>query len=122
MTQQYVPLRGEHPAHRAAMNRRASFRYGCPPATPTQVSLVAEPGEPVRGWAVDLSTKGIGIYLPGPLETGAFGIVRIKSADSKRTYELAAHVAHSSLQANGEWLVGFAFVKYLEETDLDELL
>lgn len=126
MTHQHVPLHGD-PLHgdqtpRTTVNRRATFRYGCPPATPTQVYLAAEPSDPIPGWAVDLSTKGIGICLPGPLGTGVFGIVRMKSADGKRTFELAAHVIHSTLQANGEWLVGFEFVKSLEQGALEDLL
>lgn len=121
MTHQYVPLRaGEAP--RTLANRRASFRYGCPPAMPVQVHLSAPASEPIRGWALDLSTKGIGICMPGPIEAGAFGVIRIKTADRKRIFELAARVIHSHLQANGDWLVGFEFVTPLDQGDLDDLL
>lgn len=119
MSHQY--LRSDH-APRAGVNRRASFRYTCPPATLTRVYLSAESTEPIRGWAVDLSTNGIGLSLSGPLTPGAFGIVRIKSADGSRGYDLTAQVVHSTLQASGEWLVGFEFVKSLEQNELEDLL
>ena len=66
--------------------------------------------------------KGIGLCMPAPLEAGTFGIIQIKSANGRKVFELAAHVIHSTLQTNGECLIGFEFIKALDQADLEDLL
>lgn len=120
MTHQYLSLRAGQAARQ--LNRRACFRYACAPATVTRVLLSDAPHVPLKGWAIDLSVKGIGLCLSQPLEAGLFGVIQIKSASGTKTFELAARVIHSTMQPNGEWLVGFELVNALDQADLDELL
>lgn len=120
MTHQYVSLRADQGARQ--LNRRASFRYACAPATTARVVLPEDSGVPLNGWAIDLSVKGVGLCLPRSLEPGVFGVVQIKSSSGKKTFELAARVIHSTLQPNDEWLVGFELVTALDQSELEELL
>ncbi len=120
MTFEYVPLRGEVGTH-VPIRRRASVRYGCAPATRSRVVL-SNSAKPLAGWALDLSAKGIGLSLPGPLVVGTFGIVQLKSGNGKKNYELAGQVVHSTLKHNGDWLVAFEFLQALSQDELDEIL
>jgi hypothetical protein len=116
---QFTPLGGVSNEKRA--NQRALVRYQCAPATAGRV-LLAEDHEFQNGWVLDLSLKGIGLLLPKPIKAGTFLIIQIKGLSQKKTYDLAARVAHATLQNSGDWLVGCELVKPLVHEELDDLL
>ncbi len=102
-------------------NQRATVRYRCPPATPGRV-YAAEDLEYQRGWLQDLSATGIGLLMCKPLHNDLFVTIQLKSINSKKSYNLAAHVVHATQQPSGEWIVGCHFVDELSLEDLDDLL
>jgi len=102
-------------------NQRALVRYQCAPATPGRI-LLPEDHEFQKGWVLDLSLKGVGVLLPKPIKTGTLLVIQIKSITQKKTYDLAAHVAHSTLQSSGDWLIGCELIKPLVHEELDDLL
>jgi len=97
------------------------FNRNPAPATAGRV-LLPEDQEFQNGWVLDLSLQGVGLLLAKPLEAGTFLVIQIKCPSRKKTYDLAAHVAHSTLQTSGDWLVGCELVKPLVSEELDELL
>lgn len=101
--------------------QRATVRYRCPPATPGRI-YVAEDHEYQRGWLQDLSVTGTGLLMSKPLARDLYVTIQLKSANSKKSYSLAAHVVHATQQASGEWVVGCHFVEALSLEDLDDLL
>ena len=120
MSFQHVPATGEVSLpRRAASNRRASVRYQCGLATPGRLLLV-DGQEWQRAWVLDLSLGGVGLLLSRPLEQGSEVVIVLKSAT--QTFELAAHVCHSSRQQDGDWIVGCEFVKKLTNEERDTLL
>ena len=119
MSSQYMPLDGGVPKQRA--NQRALVRYQCAPATPGRV-LMSGDHELQNGWVLDLSLKGVGLLLPQGIDSGTFLVIQIKSISGNKTYSLPAHVAHSTQQSTGDWLVGCELVKPLNHEELDDLL
>ena len=120
MSLQHTALEGKDPRP-SLDNRRATVRYLCAPATPGRIVLV-EKQEMQRAWVLDLSANGVGILLSRPLEVGLFVLIRLKSTAGDRTFELPAHVAHSTKQHGGDWVTGCELVERLSADDLDALL
>jgi hypothetical protein len=121
MSFQYVPYKEGEAQQRAWMNRRASVRYQCGPATPGRVALV-DKQEFLRAWILDLSAHGIGLLIPRQLDAGQRVIVTLKAASGQKTYALPAQVAHVTRHPQGEWIVGFELDRPLSSDDLDALL
>ncbi|MBI2808916.1 MAG: PilZ domain-containing protein [Planctomycetes bacterium] len=105
----------------ALMNRRATIRYQCAPATVGRV-FSADDQEFQRAWILDLSLKGIGMQLLRPLEPGQMIAVAIKSNDGKKTFDLSAHVMHCHVNQQGECNVGCELTIPLTPDELDQLL
>ena len=120
MSHQYVPLQREL-ASGSRINQRATVRYQCAPATPGRL-IVADDREFQRAWILDLSIKGIGMQLSRPLKAGALVLIQLKSIVEKKTFDLAARVAHATLMPGGDWVVGCEFIQPLGKEELDDLL
>lgn len=105
----------------AWIRRRAETRYHCGPATAGRVSK-ADDETLRRAWILNLSATGIGLLLDGSIDVGTQLIIHLKSNDAGTFFDLPARVAHSTLQANGEWLVGCELADKLRQEDLDVLL
>jgi hypothetical protein len=121
MTSQFTALGGEWPPPRSLGNRRATVRYLCAPATPGRL-VVVEKQEMQRAWVLDLSLTGVGLLLSRPLDAGLLVVVRLRSSDGGKVFELPAHVARSTKQASGDWTVGCELVTRLTPDELDALL
>lgn len=102
-------------------NRRGTVRYLCAPATPGRVYSDTDK-QFARGWVIDLSRTGAGLYLAEPLEIRRPVVLGISRSTSTDKIEMPAHVAHSTRIINGEWLVGFQFDSPLTDEQLEELL
>jgi c-di-GMP-binding flagellar brake protein YcgR len=103
------------------IKRRQNPRYQCGPATPARVVDRRSPS-PRRGWVLNLSAGGAGLLLSEPLEADTLIVIHLRSAAHDRFLELPARVVHSTLQVNGDWLVGCEFAERLSADDLDALL
>ena len=100
-------------------NRRATVRYSCAPAT---VGRVYFPDDHQRqcGWIHNLSRTGVGVVLDHSLPIGMYLIVRMRGADGK--VDLPAHVIHSTLRTESNWLIGCELLTPLTEDALESLL
>jgi c-di-GMP-binding flagellar brake protein YcgR len=121
MSFEYVPLGDERPKPPDLTNRRGWVRYQCRPATGGRV-LVGEKQEMQRGWLLNLSQGGAAMLLNRPLEAGQPVVLRIQKLEGNSAVELAARVVHSAPQLNGDWAVGFEFVRPLTDEELETLL
>ena len=118
MSYQYVPW-GSGPAKTPLVNRRATVRYQCAPATPGRV-IVAGDHEFQRAWVLDISTKGVGLLMSRSFDPGVLVTIHLKGI--KKTFELSARVVHSTPQSSGDWVVGCALFTPLCQDDLDDVL
>ena len=119
MSYQFVPL--PKAAKSPWINQRATVRYQCAPATAGRVAG-ADDREFQRAWVLDLSSKGIGLELARALPIGTLVIVQLKGPDSAKTYELPAHVIHSTPKPTGDFVIGCELVSRLSNEDLEALL
>lgn len=100
--------------------RRASVRYPCrldvawkfPPASRHLACLQAT--------TQDLSTGGISLIVPQWFGPGS--IIRLELQASEKVHTLDACVMHASLQQDGNWFLGCAWVTPLSPDDLKSLL
>ena len=70
----------------------------------------------------DISTTGIGFRIQQPVKPGTVLIITLQSLDQRFHRPLPARVMHTTLQAEGDWLVGCRFVRALSANDLRLLL
>jgi hypothetical protein len=103
------------------IKRRMEARYQCGPATPARVAD-RRGNPPRRVWVLNLSTGGAGLLSNEPLPADTLVVIHLRSTALDRFYELPARVVHSTVQVNGDWLVGCEFGEKLNPDDLDALL
>ncbi|MCI0462436.1 MAG: PilZ domain-containing protein [Gemmataceae bacterium] len=121
MSLRNVPLGDEAAERKPQINRRATVRYHCAPATSGAVLLV-DRQEMQRAWVLDLSEGGAGLLLGRPLAIGQLVVIRIKCPSSERIYELPGRVAHATREPGGDWVVGCQLLSRLTRDELDSLL
>src|SRR5215510_11594573 len=102
-------------------NVRATVRYRCAPDTSGKL-IVQDDHVLLRAWILDLSYTGAGLLLHKPIDPGQAVTIRLRGQNTKKAYDLAAHVAHSTQQSGEDWLVGCEFVESLTIEQLDDLL
>jgi hypothetical protein len=115
MAQPVVPVEAEltflrH--HLSEFKRRASVRYRCNLATLVRLFFPLT-NESVDGWVHNLSSTGIGLNLPRPLEVGTTLIIRLKGPSLTACIHVPATVAHSTPEVDGSYRVGCALEKNL---------
>jgi hypothetical protein len=121
MSFQFTALGGKEQPPPSLRNRRATVRYLCAPATSGRL-VVVEKQEMQRAWVLDLSLGGVGLLLSRPLEAGLLVVIRLKSSEGGKVFELPAHVARSTKQSSGDWTVGCEFVTRLTPDEMETLL
>jgi hypothetical protein len=123
MEHRFVPLPAEVDvvARSQWERRRGGPRYRCGPGTLGRVTTL-KPLQTLRGWIVDLSTRGAGLLLTQPLAADTLLVLSLKSTSGDKGYELAGRVIHSTIQSAGDWLIGCLFADPLTPEDLDALL
>jgi serine/threonine protein kinase len=99
------------------LQRRASVRHPCPPATAGSL-LLADGAQALETRVVNLSRGGIGLLLCRPLERDTPVLLRLENRLRGLTCALAGRVVHAQEQAQGEWLVGCAFSRGLSPQEL----
>jgi hypothetical protein len=103
------------------IRRRVEPRYQCGPATPARIADLRGQN-PKRAWILNLSRSGAGLSVTEPLAADTLIVIHLKSSSQNRFYELPARVVHSTVQINGDWLVGCEFSDKLSPDDLEALL
>jgi hypothetical protein len=103
-------LRSSNEERRASVRRRAKLRVPC--------RLASDPAG--AGWRArvrDVSTLGIGLILPGPLEMGALLEVELQRANGVLVRTVLARVVHV-MDDGKTWTVGCAFASELCDEEL----
>ncbi len=124
MAEQIVPLQAEITLlqRHQWIKRRVEPRYQCGLATAGRVLNRTGGSPPRRVWVLNLSASGAGLLCNEPLEADTHLILHVRSESKDRIYELPTRVVHSTMQVNGDWLVGCEFGDKLSAEDLDALL
>jgi len=111
----------EFPRLAARINRRATIRYRCAPATVGKVFSAGDQ-EFQRAWVLDLSLSGIGMELSRPLEAGRLVLITIRSHDGVMVHELSASVRRCCSVPQNSWFVGCELTVPLSPDELEQLL
>ncbi|MBI3407712.1 MAG: PilZ domain-containing protein [Planctomycetes bacterium] len=80
--------------------------------------LADEKCEPWRAGIRDVSSIGVGLVLPGPVDAGTLLHVELSNKHGAKIRPLLARVVHSEQEGEGSWLVGCAFLSELDESQL----
>jgi hypothetical protein len=105
----------------AGVERRSVPRY----LFPRSLSCRARPVGGAEWWpgqGLDLSLKGLGLFLPQPLSVGQIAIVELKRPDRDVCLTRLLRVAHAFHQPNGMYRVGGQFLHDLTAAELEALL
>lgn len=98
-----------------AADRRISPRHPCSLTVLTRGDLC-----PARVY--NLSGEGIGFFLGHELATDSHVGLEMLNPVASYWHLKGARVVHATLQPNGTWLIGAAFLHKLTDTDLQGLL
>jgi hypothetical protein len=77
-----------------------------------------------KGWVApvtDLSADGIALYFKYRVRPGTALVLTLHSQNRRLLRPLSVRVAHSTLQDNGDWVLGCHFVRKLSSEDLQSL-
>jgi hypothetical protein len=101
------------------VERRAVVRYLCDREITYSPVMSRE-----RFWARvrNISSHGIGLLLGTPLEPGTDMVIDMKTMDPRISLSLVARVVHSTMQEEGNWLVGCKFLTRPTEEQVLALL
>jgi hypothetical protein len=105
MTFHHVPLRIEYPVGPAFVQRRATVRYRCPPATLARL-FIANSFASLTAWVQNLSQDGAGLLVGCPLEPETILTIELESPGQDLSLELQGRVVHATAQPDGNWAVG----------------
>lgn len=121
MSFQHLSLQSDGSDPRKWLNRRATVRYQCAPATVGKVFAPSQE-EFRRIWILDLSKGGAGVLLSRSIPLNQGITVQITSPSGLQKFEFQAKVAHISEKVTGEFVAGLEFVRPLTPEELDSIL
>ena len=75
-----------------------------------------------RAWLADLSQTGVGLVMIRSVPVNALIHILLRTSTTHQLMHLQGEVAHATLQASGEWLIGCRLSRALTVDELDELL
>jgi len=104
----------------APPDRRVAPRYRCRLAIPARARTPGG-GAARLAWVCNASATAAGLLLDGAAAAGQPLTLWLLTV-AGTPVELRGAVVHASPQADGRWLVGFAFDKPLAEGELEALL
>jgi hypothetical protein len=120
MSEPHIPLPDEPTSEPALAERRAAPRYECDlPATSEALGSDGSRAEISR--ILNISATGIGLLSKTQVKPGSILVIKLQSANLKLSRPLPVRVMHATVQ-DGEWLLGCAFVRKVNEDDLQGLL
>jgi hypothetical protein len=103
----------------AELERRVSVRYQC--SWEASCSSLA-PVERLSGRVRDISTHGIALVLGTSIPQGTELVIDLKTRNPGICLTLRACVIHSTLEAEGTWIIGGKFISMPTEEQLQALL
>jgi hypothetical protein len=103
-----------------ALERRVAVRYPCPPDTTYRVDTMEQVDS---RWAriCNVSTAGIALLLSGRVQRGTRLTIQVPSTRVEYAAGLVVRAVHSTLQEDGNWLIGCIFERPLDEDEMREL-
>ena len=102
-------------------DRRAAARHPCSLDALCH-AIGGGPEGPWTGKVLDLSTTGLGIILPQPLERGTILVIDLPSAVTSAPRSLSACVIHIRPHEDGGIFTGCILAEQLGEAELEALL
>jgi hypothetical protein len=118
---QELPVPGPQPSSPpAVINRRASVRYQCAPATTARI-VPADTQDHQHAWVLDFSREGVGLVVSRPIPVDQHVYLLVKGP-AGQAFELGARVAHATRRPDGDWLLGCQLHNKLTDEDLEALL
>jgi hypothetical protein len=105
----------------AGVERRSVPRYLFPRSLCCRARPVAA-AEWWPGQGLDLSLKGVGLFVPQALGVGQIAVVELKRPDRDVCLTRLLRVAHAFLQPSGMYRVGGQFLHDLKVAELEVLL
>jgi hypothetical protein len=101
--------------------RRAAPRHAPGPTAACHLAIAL--GGVVRPVVIrDISTGGIDLIVHRPFEPGTDLALELLNAARNFSRTVRVHVVHADPQEDGEWSVGFAFARRLQDEELQALL
>jgi hypothetical protein len=101
------------------IERRASVRFQC--STSASCSSLA-PFERLNGMTRDISKTGIALILGTSIREGLELVIDLKTKNPGICLTLLARVVHSTLEAEGTWVVGCEFITTPTEEQIRALV
>jgi c-di-GMP-binding flagellar brake protein YcgR len=111
--------RSDQPTHPA--DRRDAERHPCT-LQPSWHIAGAGLDDATRAAIRDISATGIGFLIQQPVKAGTVLILKLQTQDQRFCRPLPARVMHTTLQTEGDWLIGCRFVRALSAQELRVLL
>jgi c-di-GMP-binding flagellar brake protein YcgR len=119
MSEQASLLAVKPPEHSSEFERRVSVRYQC--GREASCSSLA-PIERLSGRVRDISMEGIALVLGTSIREGTEVVIDLKTRNPGICLTLRARVVHSTLEAEGAWIIGGEFITVPSEEQLQALL
>jgi hypothetical protein len=105
----------------ATTERRAAARF--PPCREATCQLAIALGGVVRPVVIrDISVSGIDLVVHRPFEPGTHLALELFNAARNFSRTVRVNVVHADPQEGGDWSVGFAFERKLQDEELQALL
>jgi hypothetical protein len=104
-----------------AADRRTAERYPCN-LKPSWRSWGKPGGESWSAAINDISTTGISLLINYWMKPGTVLVIKLQNSNHRLTRPLPVRVMHATERADGEWLIGCAFVRRLSEPELQAIL
>jgi hypothetical protein len=119
MSEQASLLATQPPQQSNEFERRVSVRYQC--GREASCSSLA-PIERLSGRVRDISMEGIALVLGTSIREGTELVMDLKTRNPGICLTLRARVVHSTLEAEGIWIIGGEFITVPSEEQLQALL
>ena len=100
--------------------RRQSRRFRCNLATMAKLRTDDSP-DPKTTWAYNLSTGGVGLNVPEPIDAGRHVTIQFRVSE-KDVKTVPARVVFCRQEIDQSWRVGCAFIEPISQDLMDALL
>lgn len=105
----------------AGSDRRQATRYTCNVSATGHI-LGPRGGASWVATITNISATGIGLIHRAKVKPGTVFVIKLQSGNQKLSRPLPVRVMHASPIGNEEWLLGCAFVRKINEEDLQSLI
>ncbi|MFL5241503.1 MAG: PilZ domain-containing protein [Gemmataceae bacterium] len=109
------------PSQAEGIERRAAPRYECNLQTTGHV-LGPKGGNAWVATITNISATGIALLHRGRIKPGTVLVITLQSNNHKLSRPMPVRVMHATAKENDQWLLGCAFVRKMNEEDLQTLI